>query len=79
MTEGQAIKIRSVFCNRIPQEELYTQLTEELATEIDDAITKQAPMQVRGMRDFCVCQRTVYPHMKYCSGCGQKLDWGDGE
>lgn len=43
MTEKQAIKIRSVFCNRIPQEELYTKLTDELAIEIDNAITKQVP------------------------------------
>lgn len=43
------------------------------------ALEKQVPMKVRGMRDFCVCQRTVYPYMKYCSGCGQKLDWGDGK
>ena len=43
MTEKQAIKIRSIFCNRIPQEELYTQMTNELAIEIDKSIKKQIP------------------------------------
>lgn len=43
------------------------------------ALTKQVPMAVRGMQDFCVCQRTVYPRMNYCPGCGQKLDWGKKE
>ena len=43
MTKEQAKKIRSIFCNKIPQEELYTQQTEELATEFDNAIEKQIP------------------------------------
>lgn len=76
MTEQQAIKIRSIFSNRIPQEELYTKLTDELATEIDNAITKQVPMECKMFKDTCVCGKAVYPHMNYCSNCGQKLDWG---
>lgn len=79
MTEQQAIKIRSIFCNRIPQEELYTQLTEELATEIDIAITKQVPMECKVFKDSCVCGKTVYPHMEYCYKCGQKLKWMKSE
>ena len=43
MTKEQAKKIRSIFCNKIPQEELYTPQTEELATEFDNAIEKQIP------------------------------------
>ena len=90
MTEKQAIKIRSIFCNRIPQEELYTPLTEELATELDNAIKKQIPKKAYDIRGthwgkgkgghcpICNCGVNSVRH-QYCPKCGQKLDWGDTE
>ena len=82
MTEKQAIKIRSMFSNRIPYEELYTPLTEELAMEIDNAIKKQIPkkrisMQGLDFRSKCpVCDKFI-PKGKDCCECGQALDWSD--
>lgn len=91
MTEKQAIKIRSVFCNSIPQEELYTKLTDELATEMDNAITKQVPKKPIGDRyPWAICPacggsvylKNIQEHIQnnettYCEHCGQALDWSD--
>ena len=91
MTERQAIKIRSIFSNKIPQEELYTQLTDELATELDNAIKKQIaqkPYHLLKNRywgtakgGYCpVCNSIVNSREnQYCRKCGQKLDWSDTE
>ena len=93
MTEKQATKIRSIFCNRIPYEELYTPLTEELATEMDNAIKKQLPKRIIDDRypwGTCPnCGGSVYlekiqEHIQneettYCEHCGQVLDWSDDE
>ena len=90
MTKNQAIKIRSIFCNRIPQEELYIQRTEELATEFDKAIKKQIPQKPihirgthwgKGKGGKCpICKSGVNSlEYQYCRKCGQKLDWSDTE
>ena len=73
MTENQAIKIRSIFCNRIPQEELYTQLTEELAVELDNAIKKQIPKKLT--------HEATLPKCCTCPSCKNVVDefetfWG---
>ena len=52
MTEKQAIKIRSIFCNRIPQEELYIQRTEELATELEEPLKPLIAMVIYGLITF---------------------------
>ena len=90
MTEKQATKIRSIFCNKIPQEELYTPLTDELAILTDIAIKKQIPKKANSLRGthlgkgkgghcpICNCGVNSVRH-KYCPNCGQALDWSDTE
>ena len=49
-------------------------------TAFDDAIEalkKQIPYKCGSIVGKCKCGKAVYPHMKYCSACGQALDWSD--
>lgn len=48
---------------------------EELSKMIDTAIEKQIPKKCKKFKDICSCGYGVYPHMNYCSNCGQALDW----
>lgn len=88
MTEKQAIKIRSIFCNKIPQEQLYTRMTDELANEFDIAIEKQIPKKPtnisgrywgKAKSGKCpICGSGVNSReYNYCKKCGQKIDWSD--
>ena len=43
------------------------------------AIEKQIPRKCKNFKDICDCGKSVYPHMKYCSDCGQALDWSGEE
>lgn len=47
----------------------------ELAKMIDNAVEKQTPKKCKKFKDVCSCGHGVYPHMNYCSNCGQALDW----
>ena len=51
----------------------------ELSEMIDKAIEKQIPKKCKGFKDTCSCGYGVFPHMSYCSQCGQALDWGRSE
>lgn len=39
------------------------------------AIEKQIPRKCKNFKDICDCGYSVFPHMEYCSKCGQALDW----
>ena len=49
---------------------------EELSKLIDIAIEKQIPKKCKGFKGVCDCGYGVYPHMRFCSSCGQALEWG---
>lgn len=42
-----------------------------------EALEKQVPIKCKMFKALCTCGKTVYPHMNYCTECGQKLEWGD--
>ncbi len=48
---------------------------EELSRLIDRAVEKQIPHKCKMFKDKCKCGYVVFPHMEYCTQCGQRLDW----
>lgn len=46
---------------------------------IKSALEKQIPKKCKKFKDACSCGYGVFPHMNFCSHCGQALDWGDTE
>ena len=44
-----------------------------------EALEKQIPYNCGSIVGTCKCGKALYPHMKYCSACGQALNWGDTE
>ena len=54
----------------------------EYILAVESALKKQIPK--RPIKKFTfnvcpVCDRALSLHMKYCSDCGQALDWSDTE
>ena len=43
------------------------------------ALEKQIPKKCKKFKDTCSCGYGVFPHMNFCSQCGQALDWSDTE
>lgn len=43
------------------------------------AVEKQIPYKCGSIVGKCKCGKAVYPHMKNCSACGQRLNWSDTE
>ena len=87
MTEEQAIKIRSCFANGVELKKLYTEETNILADELNNAIKKQIPKkpqkvkeQVIRYTDGYICPScgkcfTGTGIADFCYHCGQALDW----
>ena len=40
-------------------------------------VEKQIPHKCKMFKDKCICGYTVFPHMEYCTRCGQRLDWSE--
>ena len=51
----------------------------ELKIVLSNAIEKQIPKKCKKFKDVCSCGYGVFPHMNFCSQCGQALDWSDTE
>ena len=89
MTEEQAIKIRSCFANGVEFKKLYTEETNILADELNNAIEKQIPKkpqkvkeQVVRYTDGYICPScgkgfTGTGIADFCYHCGQALDWSE--
>lgn len=89
MTERQAARIRSIFHNKIPQNQLQEQKTDEICELFDEAVRKRTDMEpvdkVDGFGDSTtVCPTCGNPVINYynrkinppnCMMCGQKLLW----
>ena len=79
MTDEQKGKIISCFCNGVEFKES-TGIPDEyeaLAEVLSDALDRQMPYRCGSIIGKCKCGKSVYPHMKYCTSCGQALDWSD--
>lgn len=49
--------------------------SEKVLEEVKEAMTKRKPKSCKNFVDVCSCGKAVYPHMKFCSQCGQALKW----
>ena len=65
-----------VITNAVQTEKMTATQDEALAV-IQKAMKKQIPAKMKSFRDICVCGYSVFPHMNFCSRCGQALDWSD--
>lgn len=89
MTERQAAKIRSIFHNKIPQNRLQEEKTDEICDLFDEAIQKRTETEPVNKEDSfgdstLVCPTCDNPVINYynrqinppnCMMCGQKLLW----
>lgn len=80
MTVKQAVKIRSIFANKLPHPNMHSEECNELTALLEEAIEKQIPKKAIPDDSICdglcpVCGYGVFitDDCNYCSKCGQRV------